>query len=512
MSAAILIHHFTIKEFTRRIEPVDWEKFYRYAKRVKILNLSPSSEDLSERERPLKFLSFSVLVELAISRPKMHFLPRLTDLTLWTERSAPYWIHFTTLLLCDNLRCLSLTMPVYDGPTLLNVEVFLKEIPVRSPSLTSISLDFAPLGVIYKHDILELLGHLVLLNELILSRCVWFQEVVSVVACLPKLRRLTIETRSRYGEGTVVLPEPGQINVDDAFPSLEYLEIHGSLHGVMGFVCSNFNATKLEELRVDVTGSNDAIVLEALFCRLSKTSPNLRTMAFTRSWSRGANEGLFNSHSEPITLQTLQPLPSFRNLACLILLSYWPISITHEDEVVDLISQCPALTSLDLNCEPFSGRPSTFTIGIVGKLCRARPTLQKLCVYVDASDVQAVPLATSRCDNLRSLSFGFSKITNARDVALYLSDLLTPCCVLDLRIKCSGDTFADVQMYASLEHLSVYHASWDMVQFLLPSLIRARIADREVIDALQTKILELELRLSSATSDSQKEVLDEDCR
>lgn len=494
-----------LQAFTRRIEPQDWEKFNPYARRVRLLNLSPSRIAVLGTNKPAKLLLDNLFTELAISRRSMYFFPRLQDLAVWTERSTSSWVQFTTLLLCDNLQRLSLTMPSGNGATTSNVKVFLKEICFRAPRLTHLRLDIAYSSLNYKDDIMELISHLVSLEELTLSRCFWHSDVLHVAASLPRLKRLVIETAEGYGEPFFKLAEPGQIFVENAFPTLESLEMQGSLRSAVDFFFSDFDVTRLKELRVDVTSNDEVTVLETLLDLTSRTCPNLARLSFTRDWLLGEEQ----MDSSPITFQTLHSLPSFRSLTHLSLLYYWPVMMCGS-ELVDLISQCHALVSLDLNSQPLSGIKSHFTLDIVEELCLCCPNLQDLSIYLDASALDEIPPVTTRCLNLRTLSFGFSKILVAQDVALYLSKLLPPTCVLTVEWKFSRHTIEDLHSFTSFGRVSKYLGLWRNVKALLPSLISARIADAEIIRAQRARIHELEVRLASVDVTSQRTALEND--
>lgn len=181
-------------------------------------------------------------------------------------------------------------------------------------------------------------------------------------------------------------------------------------------------------------------------------------------------------NEEQLTYASLLPLTRLRHLQFFSLACNETVSMT-DRQLSDLLSACPVLATMHLNCEPPSMSPTDLTINVIPILANSCPWLENLHLYVDGTKPVDTTIKPTTFKKLRELSFGVSPLSNVDDALALLAQVIPTQCkfvgrpVVGLRAVFNSDI--------SRRRRSCI--VWEKIETMLPFQIRVRDASEEKI-------------------------------
>ncbi|VDB95125.1 unnamed protein product [Peniophora sp. CBMAI 1063] len=143
------------------------------------------------------------------------------------------------------------------------------------------------------------------------------------------------------------------------------------------------------------------------------------------------------SESDAISIDDLSPLIRLNSLRCIDIAHVYPIKVT-DAELVAFAGALPQLEALILNeCPSIRDVAPTLTIDCLPALAQVLPRLEILGLFFDASNEAAYKPASHTFQRLKLARLNRSPVNHGqcRDIALYLSTVLTDGTELDMTIK-----------------------------------------------------------------------------
>ncbi|KZP14522.1 hypothetical protein FIBSPDRAFT_1048739 [Athelia psychrophila] len=450
--------------------PADWKRFENYARRVRRLHYEPTA---SPWPCP------SVFAELASTRLSMHILPNLHTLH-WLASSSthdPELLLHAKLFLHPRLTRLAAYLPIRASDSFIinPPDDFFAEVLARAPHLVRLDLRMDVPARYISGPVCDLLRALPELEKVVLPEHHITSAVLGALATLPRLRVVQFEYGPEQGDGDAadVLAIAPSLEVG-AFPALMDLSLTVPLAALTALLPSLGGLT---HLYVDTPAVQTSLDVSSLLSALPSGCPSLVALYLELLWLRPAEDGddddaplwADREREDMLTLDTLRPL---------LVLPLREFTLTHDRplllspaEVRQLARAWPQIEVLVLACEPLTlelgddvGRGGgALPLSVLATLARLCPRLRTLGLFMDASEIGAdvaawgvtPALNTPSCSprkgkggasdadeeeergppvpfkNLKKLTVGVSPINDAPAVALALSHLLPPTCVVE---------------------------------------------------------------------------------
>ncbi|KAH7911890.1 hypothetical protein BJ138DRAFT_1084683 [Hygrophoropsis aurantiaca] len=373
--------------FLRPMELRDWDEFFRYSRRVRILTT-------------LSSFGINQNIYQALSHPPSHrinIFPRLNGLRL----SNVIEYEFMSLLIKRNLTSILLSFGEGDEIA-TNI---LPSLPSTCPYLRRIKISPRLSGEDSIGTICEVLCNLPRLETLLFSGTVLPEKVLPHLACLPSLKELDI---------TLPANSLDIIESDhNTFPALRELHLSSDKPEPCLQLLESVTSSCFEVIHLDASSmfsveiSQKIIILLSSFKNLSHI-----TILERPSVAQSVDHGVF--------INILNPLLQLHNLQHLRLCSGSTYSV--DDEVLNkMASAWPRLEFLDL-WPPKRGKnvPRITLPGII-PLLRCCPKLYFFGSIIDATLPIADLSAYDTCNSSISLDVGASPISDPAAVAAFLS-------------------------------------------------------------------------------------------
>ncbi|KAI0795978.1 hypothetical protein C8Q75DRAFT_803032 [Abortiporus biennis] len=443
-------------EFERNIELHDWDRFNKYAKRVRFLGYSeypPSTEQPDISLSPTSPPSFSkstyihqcVFDEIARTRLSLHILPNLHSL-VWVSACMSR-MRLSLLFSHPDITDLGLYLhnppPNVDAthtepfPSPLNI--FLSELPHRMPNLTSLDLRFKfPVRHIEKVVTSSLLPSLPALKRVIFPLFTLSSSIMSALSKLPHIRVVQFEFMENQGMGDIRdIMTFSPVLEQGAFRSLCDLSLSVRLPDMIKFLqmdfCPGSFLTSLyvhlvEDVVTDPNGEMkkffEAVVencqlLKHLYIDLLVSHVDLPTPIQPQPVPVAEYD------KRRLTFHTLQPLLSLPTLTTFELRWTHPLKLTRSELEILARRLGPSLEVLLLNCEPMDPSvESELGLDILRIFAKECPRLIELGVYVDAT----IPIERDldedlKFKSLQRLTLGLSKVQRSFEPAMFLSSI-----------------------------------------------------------------------------------------
>lgn len=453
--------------------PADWKRFELYARRVRRLHYEPTSSP---------WPSSSIFAELASTRLSMHILPNLHTL-YWLPASYthdPDILLHAKLFLHPRLTRLAAYLPIRASDSFLinPPDDFFSEVLARAPNLTKIDLRMDVPARYISSPICDLLRQLPDLEKVVLPEYHITSAVLGVLQTLPKLRVIQFEYGPAQGCGDpadilALSPNLGA----GAFPALADLSLSTPFYSLTALLPSLGGLT---HLYVDAPTLQTSLDVSSFLSVLPNGCPCLVALYLELLWIRPGEDGdddddaplwADREKEDMLTLDTLRPLLELP--LCELTLTHDRPFIISPMEVRQLARAWPQIEVLVLACEPLTlelgeefgvgERGGALPLSVLVTFARLCPALRTLGLFLDASTIEAdvaawgvtpalnmpshSPHKTKRIvsedeleeekfpptpfKNLKKLTVGVSPIDDAPAIALALSHLLPPTCVVE---------------------------------------------------------------------------------
>ncbi|THG93997.1 hypothetical protein EW026_g7380 [Hermanssonia centrifuga] len=470
-------------EFTRSLEAGDWEDFARYARRVRSLHVSETSDT--------NFLSKELLDEVARSRIWLNVLPGLRELH-WLTPTAER-MRFSFIFMHSNITHFAVSLHPSDG---YPISAFFKEVLLRMPNLTVLDLRFRLAAKEIENNIRALLQGLPKLKQIILPVYTWTSGIVEEASKLPNLGTIQFEFMEPQGRGSPadVLDFAPRLE-EGAFPALWDIALSARLPDITNFLTGSFAPSKLTTLYIHVISAAQPEVVTNFVTAVSESCKLLQSLYFEFLGDVSEEVGESESTISRLDWGALRPLLTCANLVVFEIRWYHPLTISYDD-LEEMASNWPFMETLMLNCEPVDiSIPPTLTLHALTPFARHCPKLVELGLYMSASVDVETPLERDvlAFQALRRLFVGLSRIADPGPVSLFLSKL----CPLNCEVS-SGVTWPDGFEGLALPEMEraadEWGHMWTEVNQMLPLLVKLRMEERENRQALQKEVEDLRVR------------------
>ncbi|KAI0350798.1 hypothetical protein OH77DRAFT_1488555 [Trametes cingulata] len=485
--------------FQRPLEPSDWARFMRYARRVRSLSVTPETDG--------RLHGALVFDEIARTRTTFNILPRLSSLSWMSEEGER--LRLSLMFMHENIKQFSVRLVPSEH---YSFGVFFQEIALRLSKLTCIDLSFQfPVRDI-EEDLCKLFESLVDLQKVVLPKFTITAKIVERLSRSPKLRVIQFEFLESQGAGDVSDVHNWFPTLhEDAFPSLNDLSASVHLPHMVRFLNGEFSPSHLTCLYVHLLYTVPPYQVQDF---LEAVAQNCQQMTQLYLDFSGDSSPLVFRTSLPdedrITWNTLRPLLKLPKLIEFELHWDTPLALTHSD-IEELALSLPTLELLILNSEPLpSLQPPPLTLRALIPFARHCPKMRELSLYINASssDLDEASrelyacLPPTRFRSLRQLSFGLSRIADSEAVALFLSQLCPLGCTVtsgvswpngfdSMEAQTPEDSLVLADLWAQAGH---WWARWSEVNQILPLLTKARMEERARRSELEREVEDLRVR------------------
>ncbi|KII84967.1 hypothetical protein PLICRDRAFT_117337 [Plicaturopsis crispa FD-325 SS-3] len=461
-------------EFSRGLEPSDWERFKPYSRRVRRLRFC----DDFMRSKALQ----SIFDAVARSRTTLAILPNLHTL----EWIAPTFrsLNLSVLFMHDSVKHLIIGIP---GEV---VEVsplsFFKDIVARMPAITELDLRImAPASAIEK-DTLFLFNNLPMLKKVTVPYCHITSGAITELSKLKNLGVVEFQWGEQQGRGDVKdvqLFSP--VLSEGAFPSLWDLSLYASLDHVTRFFDQKFSPTNLTMLYV---GSHVLETPASLCSFLNVIADNCQLLTVLYLELLSCHQPPEPAEDTSISFENLRPLLRCPNVTSFEITHEYPLRVT-QDQIEELAHKWPSLKRLSLISDPVVLNPPSLTLRALLPFARHCPRLGHLGLYVQAS-VLDIPEheEIKPFQALSQLALGLSDVADEGAVAMVLARLCPLGCEMEFGVtwhqlldgEFSNDEIEDtVESVALADEVQRRCNQWREVARLLPLMTKLRLQERE---------------------------------
>ncbi|KAI0628309.1 hypothetical protein C8Q77DRAFT_1068263 [Trametes polyzona] len=487
------------ERFSRPLEPGDWARFSRYARRVRNLSVPPSNDT--------RLRGPDVFDEIARTRTALDILPKLTSLS-WTSELGER-LRLSLMFMHDNIKHFTVRLVPTES---YSFGIYFQEIALRMPKLTHLDMRFTfPVRDI-QEDLCTLFEGLPSLQKVVLPKFTLSAKVIESLSRNPKLRVVQFEFMESQGAGDVSdVHNWFPVLQEDAFQSLHDLSISVHLPHMVRFLNAAFCPANLTCLYVHVLYIVPPYQVQEFFEAAAQNCQHLTQLYL--DFAGDPSPLLFRTtlpDEDRFSWNTLRPLLKLPKLTEFEL--HWdsPLAITQND-LEDLAVSLPSLELLVLNPEPVpTPQPPSLTLRALIPFARHCPKMRELSLYIDASSTDLEDasrelhstLPPVQFHALRTLSFGLSRIAASEPVALFLSELCPLGCTVSagvswpqglaaMEAQTPEDAAVLVGMWARAEE---WYPRWAEVDRVLPLLTRARMEERARRRALEREVEDLRVR------------------
>ncbi|KAI1793728.1 hypothetical protein LXA43DRAFT_1000221 [Ganoderma leucocontextum] len=486
--------------FKRPLVPADWQRFQRYSGRVRRLcHDQRHVRSAGEKSKRPMLLHTKVFDDLAATCPSGDIFPNLQSIVwhAYAPERQPLCLAFM------HLRVKHLGLHLYRSEP-LSLTDYIREVCGRCKDLTSLDLHLDEPMRQLEDDVSTLLQGFPQLQTISLP-----------IYCLTS-RLLTELSRLRHLR-TVSLADPAQAEPGDradvthlapvfsngAFAALRSLSFSAQVANATQLLRLSSFPRQLTELHFKsvVTATPDS--LQEFFIAIRDRCTSLVELSVDYII---APDSPLPSPPPPLqhrpSIECFRPLFSARSLRAFDL--RWDYALNLRDNDIDEFARSwPSLESLQLNAEPVpEANGPSLTLSALLPFARHCPHLRHLGLHIDARTVPTLPpnphshdVPRFRC--LETFAVGLSAISRAELVALFLSQILPLSCSV-----CYGLRWPDA-FNVAMEHalipvclraeMSACWVRWNEVSKLLPIATQARLEEKARVEALERKMVALEL-------------------
>ncbi|KAI0773038.1 hypothetical protein BD413DRAFT_690697 [Trametes elegans] len=490
----------TSQHFSRPLEPADWGRFMRYARRVRSFSALPSDDE--------RLHGPPIFDEIARTRPTFNVLPKLSSLSWLSEKGDR--TRLSLMFMHDNIKHFAVRLIPTDD---YSFGVFFQEIALRMPKLIELDLRFNfPMRDI-EEALCKLLTDLPELEKIILPKFTLTAKIIEQLSKSPKLRVVQFEFPESQGTGDVSDVHNWFPNVDEeAFPALHDLSVSVHLPHMIRFLNSDFSPSHLQCLYVHVLYVVPPYQVQEFLESVAKNCKQL-TQLFL-DFAGDPSPLIFRTSlpdEDRIGWNSLRPLTKLPKLTQFELHWETALAVTHAD-VEELASSMPALEVLVLNPEPLpTPQPPALTLRALIPFAQHCRNMRELSLCVDASATDTLEdaarelhaaLPPVRFQKLRELTFGLSRITHPESIALFLSRLCPvgvtvaagvswPEGVGALAAENVDDQAVLLDMWNQAKE---WYSRWEEVNHMLPLLTSIRMEERARRSELEREVEDLRVR------------------
>lgn len=486
--------------FSRPIEPADWERFNRYARRVRTLRysahcgVSPQAfDDVARTRRELNILPNLERLEWvhldSEIRPKNEVRPFKS---VEHETTLVELMRLSTMFMHSNINRLDVEIRRLPNQSILP---FFQDILLRVPNLKELDLRFAfPVHEI-EPELVDLLTGLPLLKTCILPLYSVTSKVMEALSKLPSVATVQFEFLGAQGRGSVDDVMKFQPRLRNAFPALHDLSFSANLSDAQTFLSGEFAPTHLTTLYVHNVVEPSPESVTNLLKTIRDNCPLLETLAL--DYLTPVARAQPRPREESLNWKGLRTVLEMPNLVAFELRWDSPLVISEAD-VEELASKWPSLETLLLNCEPMDpSTGSTLTLRALFPFTRHCPKLRELGLFVTAANPNIDIGDTKPFPSLEKLCMGLSDIEESGPVALFLSQLLPLGCDVSSGVTWpEGFGVAETDENAErIERIrktaSNWYDKWTMVNEMLPLFTKLRVQERETYKKMGQELEQL---------------------
>ncbi|EKM50864.1 uncharacterized protein PHACADRAFT_262746 [Phanerochaete carnosa HHB-10118-sp] len=482
--------------FARTLDVSDWERFGRYARRVRALHFDEhGTKTLVARE---------AFDEISRTRVSLNILPNLRRLT-WVATNIER-MRLSLMFQHENIH--DFAVYVHRSPA-YPISTFFKEVMLRMPRLKNLDLRFHFPAREAEADLVDLFLGLPGLKKVIMPLYTLTTAVVEKLSELKELETVQFEFQDSQGRGIIedVAHFDPQLR-EGSFPALADISLSIRLPDVTRFLCGSFAPVNLTSLYIHVLSASSVDNVHEFLTAVTENCQLLRRLYLDFFTS-------VDIRSDPelpaLTWQTLRPVMYCANLVEFEVRWDKPFDLTQAD-VEELAAKWPSIETLMLNCEPMhvASAPALDLRALV-PFARHCPQLSELGLYLNgdaalrdaggggggSSATLPVPQPFA---SLTRLCLGNSPLGASGSAALFLSQLCPLGCEVIAGVTWP-DGFAirdDVVDEETLVRLNtqatVWFDGWKEVNRTLPLLTSLRIEERERRAAMERDLLELQAK------------------
>ncbi|KAI6141622.1 hypothetical protein BKA82DRAFT_2634167 [Pisolithus tinctorius] len=459
----------------------DWNRFHKYARRVRCLRFDSSSIE-GEVE--------VVLDDVARTRTSFEILPNLREL-VWTCRALSD-LQRCLLFLHGRLKYLTVSLWSHLGEP----GPLLTDICARAPNLHTLKLHVKDPNMQMLGQIQVVVRNLHHLRKIVLPEFRFTSEVIQELSRMPNLGVIEFQHDLAMGPGNPKNVERFvPVLTAGAFPALYDLNLTAKIDDLEGFFQSSFAPINITTLYVNSYAKHSPAEVRSFLLTLSQECKHLSRLHVILL-DKDINQTTC-IEDEQLSFCTLQPLFSIPNLTWFEVIHKYPLRIT-QNEIEELASRLPSLEALELNPEPLLTSKSTLDLEALLPFANHCPKLRYLGLFMRATGFE-VPLARASFKPfhaLQVLNVGTSKVESPKAVAAFLSLFFPPWCRLQFGITWTG---RGTMEHRSLDlnillELSQGVDPWEEISTLLPALIQVRREEWERTRALKEEVEDLRIR------------------
>lgn len=299
-------------------------------------------------------------------------------------------------------------------------------------------------------------------------------SILSALEQLPYLRDVNIYDSS-YRKGKILDGSLPQSVLSNPFPRLTSLTLQCSLEELCRYLTLAIGiAPDLRDFVIDMISESKPIVFQTSLSKIAEAFPLLKFLAITRKEDLEifATQESVDIFRPLLSYHNLSPITKLCHLTTFKLECEFVVSMKN-DQLCQLLSQCPSLVNVDLNQEPMLLSPTELTIDVLPLLARACPLLKDIGLYVEPNVDPTAPLFTFA--NLEYINLGISPLQNRRHVVAKLLAQVLPG---DCHIVTERSFESDVEELFvvdpdSVEEREKRRREWAYVSIWMPTLQEA---------------------------------------
>ncbi|KZS94909.1 hypothetical protein SISNIDRAFT_548842 [Sistotremastrum niveocremeum HHB9708] len=392
--------------FVRPLEQSDWTRFLKYSAHVKEIFLM---EILPQRQA----ISPEAFCVMDATRPTDAIFPFLTSFTTFEPLASSN--HFYRLIYQKRLTKLSVC---WETPFRV-----LQNVRIIAATLRLLNIKGSPKAFdsLTRQEFLALIPELKTIAVLELASILVTSDIFEMLSSKEHLQILSM----------ILTPADAVRNpideyryhfTEEKFPSLRGLTLEDPSDGPHPNFSTLTAITRLQSLKVALSGKVTLESFRRCSSALSAGFPCLHSITITVTKFQDNTE--FMDSSE--TFSVFQPLLSLTELRHFRIEVPSHISLTDE-HIEQMARAWPHLLDFHLGCKtPFEGDETELTLSCLVSFAEHCPSLQCLCIGVDATAVPHRPLTdkTVFSESLIILELSGSSVGETIAVASYIADLL----------------------------------------------------------------------------------------
>lgn len=472
---------FFVQRFRRSLQVQDWQRWDRYARRVRIL-------DIDDR-RPIvrrKQLEPSMYEEINRTCPRQELLPNLQRFAWWTVNAERQ--QRSLVFMHPNIK--EISMHLYDTPA-HPLSAYVDDILARVPHLTKLEVRaVAPMREI-ESQVLALAHGLPQLKSLVVPMYSITSTAIVELSKVPKLETIEFAHPIEGGTGDRAdVAEFAPLLAPGAFPSLKKFSFSAHLRHAVNFISSPSAPKNLTSLYLQVLAIDNPPILHHFFTVVAEQYAQLTELRV--DFLLGPDAPIVTPPPPPASrpsLWTIRPILACRRMRKFELRWDYKLSISEAD-IEELALSWPCLEILLLNCDPIPEADSPMlTPRALLPFARHCLRLRELALYIDGSRVpptSADPVQPFRA--LERLAFGSSPVDAVDPMALFLSQLCPVNCEIVAGVRWPDAYGIALDHARVVEHLraemSEWWNRWTEVGKVLPLAIKARQDEKGRVVAL----------------------------